>query len=135
MTTVARDELKAAIVRRLAEVAFEHPAGHQGKLAARFILRSVSGEGIELMFEKGPASVPNLWMLRKYAEPLMTSGIDLRESPARTLYAVTNDLGKKIYGRHTGLLPMRQLSDSDLVCFKLKAITELEAMIEILREH
>jgi len=130
-----RDELKDAILERLGEVAVEHPAGHQGKLAARFILRSASGEGIELMFEKGPASAPNLWMHRKYAEPLMTSGIDHRVSPARALYAVPNNLGKKIYGRHTGLRPMHQLADSDLVCFKLKALAELEVMVEVLRQH
>ena len=36
MTTLSRDGFKAAILRRLSELAVEHPAGHQVKLAARF---------------------------------------------------------------------------------------------------
>ena len=135
MTTIAREMLKTAILKHLSEVAVEHPAGHQGKLAARFILRSHSGEGIELMFEKGPASAPNLWMHRKFAEALVDSGIEHRESPARTLFAVQNEKGKKIYGRHTALLPMRQLADADLVCFKLKAVSEMERVVEALQRH
>ncbi len=133
MTTIVRDVLKATILNRLADVATEHPADHQGKLAARFILRSQTREGIELMFEKGPTSAPNLWMHRRYAEPMLESGIDHRESLARNLYALANEKGKKIYGRHTGLLPMRQLADADLVCFKLKALSELEMIIRSLQ--
>ncbi len=135
MTTIARDVLKTAFLKRLSEVAVEHPAGHQGKLAARFILRSNSGEGIELMFEKGPASHPNLWMHQKYAKAVTSSSIEHRESPAHALFAVENEKGKKIYGRHTALLPMRQLADADLVCFKLAAVTELEAVIDTLRQQ
>lgn len=135
MTPIARDVLKSVILQRLSEVAVEHPAGHQGKLAARFILRSSSGEGIELMFEKGPASASNLWLHQKYAEPLLTSEIEHRASPAHALFAIENGKGKKIYGRHTALLPMRQLADADLVCFKLAAVTELEAVIVALHQH
>jgi hypothetical protein len=39
----------------------------------------------------------------------------------------------KVYGRHTALLPIRQLADADLVCFELKAISEvdpIETMLE-----
>ncbi len=135
MTTIARDVLKADLLKRLSEVAVEHPAGHQGKLAARFILRSNSGEGIELMFEKGPTSPPNLWVLQKYAGALIGSSIEYRESPAHALFAVENDKGKKVYGRHTALLPLRQMADADLVCFKLADVTELEAVILDLRQH
>ena len=134
MTTMSRDMLKTTIVERLNEVALEHPAGHQGKLAARFLLRSQSGEGIELMFEKGPASPPNLWMHLRFAEALMTDAIPHKESPARTLYVVTNEKGKKIYGRHAALLAMRQLTDADLVCFNLKSLTDLEAIVHVLRQ-
>lgn len=134
MTTIARDVLKAAILQRLCEVAVEHPAGHQGKLAARFMLRSSSGEGIELMFEKGPASAPNLWIHQRYSDPLMTGEIEHRTSPAHALFAIENDKGKKVYGRHTALLPMRQLADADLVCFRLKAVSEVETVIEALRQ-
>lgn len=135
MTTIARDVLKAAIFQRLSEVAVEHPVGHQGKLAARFILRSHGGEGIELMFEKGPASAPNLWMHQKYAEPLLDSEIEQRASPAHALFSIANEKGKKIYGRHTALLPMRQLADADLVCFKLKAVCEVESVVDALKRY
>lgn len=57
-----RFALKRACMDRRAQVAVEHPAGHQDKLAARFILRTPSGERIELMFEKGDASSANLWV-------------------------------------------------------------------------
>lgn len=135
MTTISRGHLKAAIVQRLAEVAVEHPAGHQGKLAVRFLLRSENGEAIELMFEKGAASPANLWMHRGFAEPLMSSGIERRESMSGTLGSVTNSKGKKIYGRHAALLAMRQLANADLVCFKVRELAELEAIIEILRQQ
>lgn len=134
MTTLKRDTLKAAILQRLGQVAVEHPSGHQGKLAARFILRSQSGEGIELMFEKGPASPPNLWMHLKFAAALMTGAVAHKESPARTLYVVTNEEGKKIYGRHAALLAMHQLTDADFVCFNLKSLTDLEVIVQLLRD-
>lgn len=133
--TTARDQLKVAILQRLTEVATEHPNGHQGKLAARFILRSKDGDGIELMFEKGPASAPNLWIHQKFAKPLLGGGIDYRESPAHALFVAKNEKGKKIYGRHTGLLAMRQLADADLVCFKMKLISELDWVIDVLRQN
>ena len=135
MTTLARDALKAAILQRLAGLAVEHPSGHQGKLAARFVLRSHSGEGIELMFEKGPATPANLWMHRKFAEQLPDTGIERKESPASALFAVKSETGKTIYGRHAGLLSMRQLADADLVCFKLKSTSDLEAILEALRRQ
>lgn len=133
MTADQRAALKFAILQRLSEVATEHPAGHQGKLAARFVFRSHDGEGIELMFEKGRNSPPNLWMHQERAELLMTSGIDHRKSEAATLYAVTNEMGKKTYGRHAALLAMHQLANADLVRFKLTSLDELEMMIETLR--
>ena len=133
--TMARDNLKVAILQRLSEVATEHPNGHQGKLAARFILRSKDGDGIELMFEKGPVSAPNLWMHHKFAKPLLGGEIDYRESPAHGLFVAENEKGKKIYGRHAGLLAMRQLADADLVCFKIKSSAELDRMIDVLRQN
>jgi hypothetical protein len=133
MTTISRDLLKSSILEHLAEVAVEHPAGHQGKLAARFILRSQSGEGIELMFEKGPSGPANLWVHRKFAEALLPLGIEHRESSARMLYAVQNETGKKMYGRHTGLLAMPQLADADLVCFKLQAVSEIVTIVSALQ--
>jgi hypothetical protein len=49
---MTRNTLKAACLSLLDTAAAEHPAGHQGKLAARYVLRSRSDERIGLMFEK-----------------------------------------------------------------------------------
>ena len=133
MTTIARDVLKAEMAQRLGEVAVEHPVGHQGKLAARFILRSHGGEGIEFMFEKGPSTSPNLWVQQRYAELLMDGRIEHRVSLAHALHALTNAKGKKIYGRHSALRAMPQLADADLVCFKLRSMSELEQVIKALQ--
>ena len=45
-----REMLIAACLALIDQVATEHPAGHQGKLAARYIIRSSSGERVGLMF-------------------------------------------------------------------------------------
>jgi hypothetical protein len=116
MTTMSRDTLKVAVVQRLAQVAVEHPAGHQGKLAARFILRTTDGERIELMFEKGPASPANLWVCERFVRNLDTTTMSQRLSPGGALYKMVTDDGKKIYGRHAALRSMPQLCDADLVC-------------------
>lgn len=57
-----REEFKLACLAILDGVASEHPAGHQGKLAARYLLRTGGGAAIELLFEKGPNTPPNLWL-------------------------------------------------------------------------
>jgi predicted helicase len=52
----SRAALKSAVLAILDQVALEHPVGHQGKLAARYVLRSQNGERIELMFENARTS-------------------------------------------------------------------------------
>lgn len=47
-----RDQLKHNCLERLDAGAIEHPTGHQGKLAARYLLRRGDGDRVELMFEK-----------------------------------------------------------------------------------
>lgn len=135
MTTTFRDDLRAMLLLRLDEMAVEHPAGHQGKLAARFLLWSKSGEGIELMFEKGPSSSPNLWILYDFVEPLLTRGIEHRLSTRLSLHADDKPGGKTTYGRHSALKSMRQLSDADLVCFKLSSINELNVILDWLQQQ
>ena len=49
-----RDTLRQACLARLDERAMEHPSGHQGKLAARYVLHTQRADAVELMFEKGP---------------------------------------------------------------------------------
>src|SRR5690606_25005406 len=59
-TLMIRKELKLACLALLDDAAVEHPSGHQGKSAARYILRSENDDRIELMFEKGENSRANL---------------------------------------------------------------------------
>lgn len=126
---VGRATLKLACLRQLDARAIEHPAGHQGKLAARYLLRSSGGEGIELMFEKGPNSSANLWVLRRFAEVIQDFGVAVRHSPAALLYQQKDAAGKPQYGRHSALKPMRQLVNADLVCFSIEHETEIERML------
>ncbi len=65
-----RDDLKRACLAALDAVALEHPAGHQGKLAARYVLHTRRSEAIELMFEKGPKTPAHLWMGREAGEAI-----------------------------------------------------------------
>lgn len=57
-----RAALKQACLEVLEAACVMHPAGHQTKLAARYVLITKDGERIALMFEKGPNSSANLWM-------------------------------------------------------------------------
>ena len=50
-------------------------------------------------------------------------------------FVVTSPRFKKACVRYTRLLPMRQLADADRVCFKLKALTELDLIILSLKAH
>ena len=135
MTTMSRDTLKAAVMQRLTAVAVEHPSGHQNKLAARFIFRATDGERIELMFEKGPTSPPNLWLCERFVQSVDITTISQRRSPGSALYKLKGADGKKIYGRHAGLRPMPQLSDADLVCFQLEDMDDLEKVLVALQAH
>lgn len=126
-----REELKAACVQRLDERAFEHPAGHQGKLAARYILRGQGGDAIQLMFEKGPRTLANLWVAAdRVGKLLEETRLDYRLAPASILGAIKGGDGKLIYGRHSALKPMRDLAHADLVCFRITALTELDLVLD-----
>jgi hypothetical protein len=126
-----RDDLKAACVRHLDERAIEHPAGHQGKLAARYVLRGQGGDVIELMFEKGPGTRPNLWVAARRVTGLLDEAeFDYRLAPASILYATKGANGKPVYGRHSALKPMRDLANSDLVCFHISALAQLDRILD-----
>ena len=128
-----RDEFKLACQTLLDEAASEHPAKHQGRLAARYLLRSASGESVELMFDKGPKSPPNLWICQRYAGGLMQAGMDFQSSPAASLYQTVDGAGRPRYGRHSALRPMRQLGNADLICFRLRTLGELEHILNRLK--
>ena len=128
--TMDRADLKRACLVALDAVAVEHPAGHQGKLAARYVLRNSAGEAIELMFEKGPQTPANLWMLRDAGKVMIDAGIRYRLSPATDTYAIADTAGRPRYGRHSALRPMRQLANADLICFTIERLGEMEMLLE-----
>lgn len=105
-----REELKQACLERLEAVAIEHPSGHQGKLAARYLLRCRDGDRAEVMFEKGPKTPANLWMAHKRAVDLITDpGLHFQSSPASALFSNKGSNGKPTYGRHSALKCIRPL--------------------------
>ena len=128
-----KDAFKLACLTLLEEAAIEHPIGHQSKLAARFMLTSAGGESIELMFDKGPNSPPNLWICQRYAVDLMRSGMEFQSSPAASLYQISDNATKPRYGRHSALRPMRQLGNADLICFRLNTLGQLNQVLKTLK--
>lgn len=129
-----RDDLKRACLAALDAAAFEHPAGHQGKLAARYILHSPSGATIELMFEKGPKTPANLWMSRQAGAALIDDNVRYRLSPATDTYATSDAEGRPRYGRHSALKPMRQLAHADLICFTVEREGQIEQLLDRLQQ-
>ena len=124
-----RSELKHACLGLLDRAAVEHPCGHQGKLAARYIIRSASEERIELMFEKGDKSKANLWITRNHAQGLLDTGIEFRDYPASSLYQESEPGQARPYGRHAALKPMRGLARADLVRFTVERAEEMELIL------
>lgn len=111
-----REDLKLRCVTRLDECATEHPAGHQAKLAARYLIRPPSGIPIALMFEKGPTTPANLWVAHKHVLNFVTqANSEITLSPAAALYSTTSANGEVLYGRHSALKAMPELKDVDLV--------------------
>lgn len=136
MTEVSDDRaaLKSAVLAQLDKAAMEHPVGHQGKLAARYVLRSQSGERIELMFEKGPKSPPHLWMTRAHATAIGDIGVPMREYPASDVNRVSETAtGRAIYGRHAALKSMRGLAVADLVRLTPETEEQAATILERLR--
>lgn len=130
----SRAALKSAVLAMLDQVALEHPVGHQGKLAARYVLRSQNGERIELMFEKGPKSPPHLWMSRAHAAVVGDVGAVVRDYPAADLHRVADkETGKAAYGRHAALKPMRELGEADLVRLTVEDTGQVDVILERLR--
>ena len=131
-TPLTREDLKRACLNRLEAIAMEHPLGHQGKLAARYLLRQPDGTVVEIMFDKGPQSPANLWICERFVGSLLEGDIPFRRSQAQTLFATRSDDGRTIYGRHSALRPMRQLGTADLICFALRSPADLELILQVL---
>ena len=124
-----RIRLKAECLVRLDRVATEHPAGHQGKYSARYVLHGRRGRRVGIMFEKGPNTPAHLWLPRDAASPLMDSGIEYRLYPATDLYGDTGADTKPQYSRHSGLKPMRDLANIDLVRFTINDVSQIEEIL------
>lgn len=126
-----REDLKLACLERLDAQAMEHPSGHQGKLAARYLLRCKNGDRAEVMFEKGPKTPANLWVAHKRAVGLIAEpGLHFQSSPASALFATRGSHGKPIYGRHSALRSMRELEHTDLICFRIASVAELDRILD-----
>ncbi|BBU53859.1 hypothetical protein KU6B_01240 [Mameliella alba] len=105
-----RDTLKRRCLGRLDECGREHPTGHQGKLAARYLLDRCSGDVAEVTFEKVPKTPANIWVERSRADGLIGQpGPDYRIAPASVLFATKDAKGWPVYGRHSALKPMHEL--------------------------
>lgn len=133
--TSPRAALKRACLDRLETVAKEHPAGHQGKLAARYILQTTGGERISLMFEKHDTTPAYLWMEHSFAQPLLDQGIPWREYPATELYPAGDPGSKPRYGRHAALKAMRDLANAHLVRFEIATVGEMDQLLQGLRVY
>ena len=129
-----RQELKDAIISRLDREAEEHPKGHQKSKVNRYAFPSTGDAQIELMFQKDKQSPANLRVKKSFVEKLLDSqlaGMPLEHkiSPASNLYQKKGKNGKLLYGRHSGLKSMPQLSDADLECF---ALHDMDTLVRIL---
>ncbi|MGA0613163.1 hypothetical protein [Paracoccus sp. KR1-242] len=134
MTTVTmnRADLKAVCLTMLEAAAIEHPAGHQGKLAARYIIRTTSGERVGLMFEKGERTKPYVWVERRFARDLLDLDIEFRLSLASSLYQEAETGGKRTYGRHAALKSMRDLANADLIRFTIDRPEQMGMILQTL---
>lgn len=130
---MSREELKLACLALLDDAAVEHPSGHQGKSAARYILRSENDDRIELMFEKGENSRANLWVAKSFARDLMNLGIECKEYSASDLNREVEPGKPRRYGRHAALKQMRDLAHADLVRFTVENIGQMQLIIERLK--
>lgn len=123
--SLTRYALKRVCSRALDGFAMEHPLGHQGSLAARYLLRTGDVGVVELMFEKGPRTPANLWICKRFVEDVLETDIPHRFSPAVGLFSTQGKAGKPQYGRHSALKPMPQMGHADLVCFALRSEQDL----------
>ncbi len=126
-----REKLKLRCLAQLDERATKHPAGHQGKLAARYLLRHSSGDVVAVMFEKGPDTPANLWVARRYVSNLILKpGVNFKLSLASKLYSTISKNGEPLYGRHSALRAMPELKHADLIRFRISTMVDLDQILD-----
>lgn len=129
--TLSRRDLKRMCLEAFGRVALEHPAGHQGAYAARYVLYSDGGERIEFMFEKASKRPANVWFESRHALPLHSSSIEMRDYPAAAVDVEVD--GKKRYSRHSALKPMARLRNASLVKVRIDRPDQIALVIDALR--
>ncbi|MEY8880961.1 hypothetical protein [Donghicola sp. XS_ASV15] len=127
-----RAELKSAIIDRLNAVCQEHPMGHQGAYANRYIFKGENGTTTEILFEKSDRSPANLWVLETLLAPAANAGVSWKSSPASKLYQSPGANGKMKYGRHSALEKMDILGKADLACVNLSSVQQLDRILDAL---
>lgn len=127
-----RAQLKSAIIERLNAVCQDHPMGHQGSKAARYIFKGENGTTVEIMFEKNEGTLANLWVKEAFVSTILDGDIDYTRKPASELYQKTGKNGEKLYGRHYSMEKMPQIGQADLVRFNLTSIHQLDRILDAL---
>lgn len=132
--TISREQLKKSILALLDKAAAPHPMGHQAAYAARYIIQASSGRELELMFQKDTKSPPNLWCLASSIDTAIKQEFKPKEKRSSALYTkISEKTGELQYGRHSALKEMPQLGRSDLLCFKLDNLQQLERILACLK--
>lgn len=127
-----RAELKSAIIDRLNAVCQEHPMGHQGAYANRYIFKGENGTTTEILFEKSDRTPANLWVLETLLAPAANAGVTWTSSPASKLYQSPGANGKMKYGRHSALEKMDILGKADLGRVNLTSVEQLDRILDAL---
>ncbi|NVK57344.1 MAG: hypothetical protein HWE26_17205 [Alteromonadaceae bacterium] len=133
--TISRLEFKNACTAFLDQVALEHAAGHQGKLAGRYTLIADGGTRIGIMFEKSEKTQAHCWVEARFADSIGDIGIEHKRYMASDLYKKNPKTGKISYGRHAALKSMRDLCNADLVRFTPVDAAELERLVNRLKAY
>lgn len=131
----ARKALKNTCLELLDRVAVEHPAGHQFKLAARYVITSRGGERIGLMFEKHESVPAQVRVARHYGKDLLGNEIPVCEYHAEKLYTSSDANVEPAYGRHAALKSMRDMANVDLLRFTVESRAQLERIVLHLAAH
>lgn len=121
-----RMQLKKSIIGLLDGVGREHPSGHQGAYANRYVVSAAGGRPVEVMFEKSERVPANIWCPAGVAK--LVPDVPMKMSLKASLWQFKN--GEKQYGRHSGLRAMPQLAEADLVKFQPETLEQARKVID-----
>jgi hypothetical protein len=121
-----RMQLKKSILDLLDKVGREHPSGHQGAYANRYVVSAAGGRPVEVMFEKSERVPANIWCPAGVAK--LVSDVPVKESLKVSLWQLKK--GERQYGRHSGLRAMPQLAEADLVKFQPETVAQARKVVD-----